>query len=133
MEEKKDNTKLLNLFFYFEKIPDFYDELKEIIQSAKDKVVVKGEFTNLDILNEISYYLGIKDKTRGQIKNKESQNVIISYISLNSSKILLKAFVEKFKKGIIKNDDHPYFIFFSYENNANFKKKIRFKKYLFGK
>ena len=60
MEEKKDNTKLLNLFFYFEKIPDFYDELKEIIQSAKDKVVVKGEFTNLDILNEISYYLGIK-------------------------------------------------------------------------
>ena len=120
MEEKKDNTKLLNLFFYFEKIPDFYDELKEIIQSAKDKVVVKGEFTNLDILNEISYYLGIKDKTRGQIKNKESQNVIISYISLNSSKILLKAFVEKFKKGIIKNDDHPYFIFFFFENNANF-------------
>ena len=120
MEDYKKSKKSVNIFFNYEEKPSYLDEIKQVIQNYKNKFIIKGEFNNSNLLSEIYYYLGIKDNKRGKIENRETENVIISYISEKDAKQLLKDFVSKLKKGIVKNDDHPFFIFLPYKNHDNF-------------
>ena len=126
MEEKKQNEirekkyKRLNIFFYFNENQDILVEIKKLISTMTDKFLIKGEFNQACLLNELSYYLGIEDKIRGKIKKKEMQNLIITFSSFDNSKNLLFNFINKFKEGIVKNDDHPFFIFLKDENDLNF-------------
>ena len=124
-ENKSEGIKKpLNLFFCFEEKPSYFDELKQIIESKKSILIIKGEFNKTTIVNEVSYYLGIEDEEREEINEKETQNIIIFYNSLNQSKEILFSFLDIFKENIT-NDDHPFFIFLPYEKeiNANFNKK----------
>lgn len=120
MEDYKKSKKTVNIFFNYEEKPSYLDEIKQVIQNYKNKFIIKGEFNKSNLLNEIYYYLGIKDNKREKIENRETENVIISYISEKDAKQLLKDFVSKLKKGIVKNDDHPFFIFLPYKNHDNF-------------
>ena len=121
INEKKENKyKPLNIFFYFKKESDIIIEIKKLLNTMTDKFTIKGEFDQTSLLNKISYYLGNKDKDRGKIKKKETQNVIISSSSFEESKDLLIKFIKKFEKGIVKNDDHPFFIFLKDEKDNNY-------------
>ena len=121
INEKKENKyKPLNIFFYFKKESDIIIEIKKLLNTMTDKFTIKGEFDQTSLLNELSYYLGNKDKDRGKIKKKETQNVIISSSSFEESKDLLIKFIKKFEKGIVKNDDHPFFIFLKDEKDNNY-------------
>ena len=121
INEKKENKyKTLNIFFYFKKESDIIIEIKKLLNTMTDKFTIKGEFDQTSLLNELSYYLGNKDKDRGKIKKKETQNVIISSSSFEESKDLLIKFIKKFEKGIVKNDDHPFFIFLKDEKDNNY-------------
>ena len=120
-QEEKKIKELLNIFFYYDKKPNDFDTIKNTLLNFKDKFFIKGEFDNSELLlNDIYYYLGIKDEKRGKIEDRQTQNVVISYISLDNAKNLLISFVKKVRKSIVKNDDHPFFIFLPYDNNANF-------------
>ena len=126
-KEEKKIKELLNIFFYYDKKPNDFDTIKNTLLNFKDKFFIKGEFDNSELLlNDIYYYLGMKDEKRGKIEDRQTQNVVISYISLDNAKKLLKSFVIKVSKGIVKNDDHPFFIFLPYDNNANFSIKELF-------
>lgn len=127
MEDNIDTKKLLNIFFNFDEKPNYFDQIKEVIKNFKDKFIIKGEFNNSTVLKEINYYLGIKVDDREEIEERETQNVIISYISTNNAKELLRNFITQNKKSIVKNDDHPFFIFFPYENEPNFNIKDIFE------
>ena len=121
INEKKENKyKPLNIFFYFKKESDIIIEIKKLLNTMTDKFTIKGEFDQTSLLNELSYYLGNKDKDRDKIKKKETQNVIISSSSFEESKDLLFNFIKKFEKGIVKNDDHPFFIFLKDETDINY-------------
>lgn len=119
-EKKEDNSKPVNIFFFIEGKMDFYNDIKDIINKMKDKFKIKGEFDKSSLLSEIGYYLGIRDSKKGKIDKKQIQNVVILYTSFNNSKDLLFQFITKFEKGIVKNDDHPFFIILPYENEPNF-------------
>lgn len=92
-----DAKQLLNIFFCFDKEPDFFSDLEKTIASFKDKFILKGKFNCSNIIHEISYYLGIDDdEIKGEIDNEETQNLLILYTSFNNSKQLLKEFQAKF-------------------------------------
>ena len=77
MEDNKNSKKSVNIFFNYEEKPSYLDEIKQVIKNYKNKFIIKGEFNKSNILNEIYYYLGIKDNKRGKIENRETENVII--------------------------------------------------------
>ena len=119
-EKQKKETKFnpLNIFFYSDHPSDFFSEIKEIIRSKNDKLLIKGEFDILSLLKELSYYLKNEgDKNGIKIKKIENQNLIISDSSFDNSKILLFEFIKKFKKGAVHNDNHPFFIFLKDEKD----------------
>ncbi len=121
INEKKENKyKPLNIFFYFKKESDIIIEIKKLLSTMTDKFIIKGESDKRSLLNELSYYLANTDKARAKIKKKETQNVIISSSSFEESKDLLFNFIKKFEKGIVKNDDHPFFIFLKDEKDNNY-------------
>ena len=124
-EEIKNDLKYLNIFFCLEERekPDYFDNILKIINEEQDKLINKGSFNKLQILEEISYYLGNRIQNRGKIKKKQTQNVIISYLSFDDSTDLLISFITKFERGIVKNDAHPFFIFLPYKNNDNLNKQ----------
>lgn len=122
-----DAKQLLNIFFCFDKEPDFFSDLEKTIASFKDKFILKGKFNCSNIIHEISYYLGIDDdEIKGEIDNEETQNLLILYTSFNNSKQLLKEFQAKFESEGVNNDDQPFFIFLPNENEANFDAKNLF-------
>ena len=126
-KEEKKIKELLNIFFYYDKKPNDFDTIKNTLLNFKDKFFIRGEFDNSELLlNDIYYYLGIKDEKRGKIEDRQTENVVISYISLDNAKNLLISFVQGVKTGIVKNDDHPFFIFLPYDNNANYSIKELF-------
>ena len=121
--KEENNLKYLNIFLCLEEEkPNFFDDIQNIIDGEQDKLINKGCFNKLKVLEEISYYLGNRIQNRGKIKIKQTQNVIISYLSFNDSIDLLESFITKFERGIVKIDDHPFFIFLSNKNEANFNK-----------
>ena len=77
MEDNKNSKKSVNIFFNYEEKPSYLDEIKQVIKNYKNKFIIKGEFNKSNLLNEIYYYLGIKDNKRGKIENRETENVII--------------------------------------------------------
>ena len=82
---KKENP--LNVFFYTEKENDFNELKQEINKDLNNIIKIIGQFNNLKILDEIYYYLGIKEKNDIV---KSIRNVIILNISLEKSENLLK-------------------------------------------
>ena len=123
IEQKPGNEHIVNIFCCLEKNQDYSIELKQISESSENKFEFKGKFDKISILNEISYYSGVRDANRGQIDVKQIYNIVILCISFNDAKNLLFDFIKKFEKSPIKNDAHPFFIFLPYENNANYNKE----------
>jgi len=112
---KKENR--LNVFFCSENEKNFNELKQEINKDLNDKINIIGEFNNLTILDNIYYYLGIKEKNDIV---KSIRNVIILNISLENSENFLKDLVKNFRNNI-RNDQHPFFIFLR-KNEANFNK-----------
>ena len=115
MEDIIEKNKKINIFFCLNEEQNFITELKEIIAEEKTKINDKGLFNKSEILDEISYYLGIEDEKRGEIDMRETENIIILYDTYNNITQLLFDFINKFEKGIVLNDDHPFFIILPYE------------------
>ena len=115
MEDIIEKNKKINIFFCLNEEQNFITELKEIIAKEKTKINDKGLFNKSKILDEISYYLGIEDEKRGEIDMRETENIIILYDTYNNITQLLFDFINKFEKGIVLNDDHPFFIILPYE------------------
>ena len=112
---KKENP--LNVFFCSEKENDFNELRQEINKDLNDIINIIGEFDKLKILEQIYYYLGIKEKNGIDIS---IGNVIILNLSLEKSEDLLKYLVENFRNKVT-NDQHPFFIFLT-KNETNFNK-----------
>ena len=112
---KKENR--LNVFFCSENENDFNELKQEINKDLYNMINIIGEFNNLKILDNIYYYLGIKEKNDIV---KSIRNVIILNISLENSENLLKDLVKNLRNNI-RNDQHPFFIFLR-KNEANFNK-----------
>ena len=115
MEDIIEKNKKINIFFCLNEEQNFITELKEIIKSEETKINYKGLFNKSEILDEISYYLGIEDEKRGEIDRREIENIIILYDTYNNITQLLFDFINKFEKSIALNDDHPFFIILPYE------------------
>ena len=63
----------MNIFFCLEERekPDYFDNILKIINEEQDKLINKGSFNRLQILEEISYYLGNRIQNRGKIKKSK--------------------------------------------------------------
>jgi GTP-binding protein EngB required for normal cell division len=63
--------------------------------------------------------LGIGTKNNEEIDEKEINNIIIFNVPFNDAENLLNSFIKEFN-GVIQNDQYPFFVFFTNENNSNF-------------
>ena len=121
MERNNDENieKNVNIFFCSENNIQLFSELEKYLNNSKKKFIIKGNFNKSSIITEISYYLGICKKNNEEIDEKEINNIIIFNVSFNDAENILNSFIKEFN-GMIQNDQYPFFVFFTDENNSNF-------------
>ena len=120
MEKNNDENKEknANIFFCSENKIQLFSELEKYLNNSTKKFIIKGNYNKSSIITEISYYLGIVEKNNEEIDEKEINNIIIFNVSFNDAENLLNLFIKEFKG--IQNDQYPFFVFFTDENNSNF-------------
>lgn len=121
MERNNDENieKNVNIFFCSENNIQLFSELEKYLNNSTKNFIIKGNFNKSSIITEISYYLGICKKNNEEIDEKEINNIIIFNVSFNDAENILNSFIKEFN-GMIQNDQYPFFVFFTDENNSNF-------------
>ena len=121
MEKNNDENieKNINIFFCSENKIQLFNELEKYLNKSTKKFIIKGNYNKSSIITEISYYLGIGKKNNEEIDEKEINNIIIFNVSFNDAENLLNSFIKEFK-GMIQNDQYPFFVFLTDGNNSNF-------------
>ena len=121
MEKNNDENieKNVNIFFCSENKIQLFSELEKYLNNSTKKFIIKGNYNKSSIITEISYYLGIGKKNNEEIDEKEINNIIIFNVSFIDAENLLNSFIKEFK-GMIQNDQYPFFVFLTDGNNSNF-------------